>query len=89
MAHTEAYYENLLTTIDAQITTIASNLTGRFTVGRVTYDGPSALKALQDFREKVIEWMTQKIPQENVETIAADFSRFGVDEATYVNEPNY
>jgi hypothetical protein len=85
MADTQVYYETLLVSIDAQITALVANPQVDYEVGNVRVDASQKLDQLLKLREHVIKRMAEK-PYEAIEVIQSDFSAFGENLGSFVDE---
>jgi hypothetical protein len=85
MADTQVYYSGLLTSIDAQISALVANQQVDYTVGNVSVSASDKLDQLMKLREMVIKRMAEK-PYESVEVLQSDFSAFGENLGSFVDE---
>jgi hypothetical protein len=85
MADTQAYYSGLIVTIDAKISALIASPQVDYAVGNVRVSASQKLKQLMDLREMMIKRMAEK-PYESIEVIQSDFSAFGENLGSFVDE---
>ncbi len=85
MADTQVYYETLLASVDAQITALVANQQVDYEVGNVRVDASQKFDQLMKLREHIIKRMAEK-PYESIEVVQSDFSAFGENISSFVDE---
>jgi hypothetical protein len=89
MSDTTAHYSALLTRIDLKISALVENPQVDYQVGggngTVRITASQKLDQLMKLRESILKRITSK-PEEVIETLQTDFSAFGEDFNTYINE---
>jgi hypothetical protein len=85
MADTQVYYSGLLSTIDARISALITSQEVDYQVGNVRVSANQKFEQLMKMREHVIKRMAEK-PYESWEVVQTDFSAFGENLGTFVDE---
>ena len=85
MADTSAYYSGLLVSIDTKISALVASPEVDYKVGNTSVKASQKLSQLMELRELIVKRMNEK-PEESITTLQTDFSVFGEDLNSYINE---
>ncbi len=85
MADTEVSYLAFIVAIDLKISALIANPQVDYAVGNVRVSASQKMEQLIKLRELFVKRLAEK-PYEAIEVIQSDFSAFGEDLGSYINE---